>query len=165
MTKLRTVLPLALAAGSLVVPGATATAAAKKNPYTATEVCGAGYRVIDRHKLVDSNWGRHLADVVLTYNARTGKNCAVTLKRYRVGLNADRGVSDFLTVTLATRPLNDANVNGDGDNYKYFAGPVYVSARGKCVQWSGSASLLVPANWTPRGYFNSAYKSRWEHCG
>jgi hypothetical protein len=60
--------------------------------------------------------------------------------------------------------LSDATVDGDAGNFKYFAGPSYVPARSRCVQWAGSATLLMPPNVTPRGYLSGASKSRWEHC-
>lgn len=152
---------------SLVVLAAVATlpatAAAKKNPYTAERVCGAGYKPIDRHKLVDSNHGKLLAEIVLTYNPATGKNCAVNLKRYRAG--KAETYNDWLYVTLYTRPLsNPENLDQDKGDFKWFAGPVYVSARDKCVQWGGGADLIVPANHTPRGSYYSHFRSRWSHC-
>ena len=47
----------------------------------------------------------------------------------------------------------------------YLAGPIYVPARHHCVQWSGSAELLMQKNFSPRGYYNSAFKSKFGHCG
>ena len=72
--------------GLLALPSA---AGAKTNPYTAAGVCGPGYKVIDRHRMyaTDPSNGNPvlLAAVVLTYNSARGTNCAVTMKRYRVG--------------------------------------------------------------------------------
>lgn len=164
MTTSRKLLVPALAA-ALAVPSA---AEAAKNPYTAKRVCGSGYKVIDRHKLTDTNPYNgntvHLSTVVLMYNASTGKNCAVNLKRYRVGKEDKKTFGDFMSVSLATRPLNNANVDGDSDEFRFYAGPVYVRARGKCVQWSGSATMLMQKYFTPRGTYNDAFKSRWSHC-
>ncbi len=126
-----------------------AAASARANPYTAERVCGPGYKPIDRHKLVDSNHGKLLAEIVLTYNAETGKNCAVNLKRYRVGIA--KKYSDWMYVHLYTRPLRNPE-------------NVYVSAQNKCVMWGGGADLLVPANWEPRGKFYSHFRSGWVHC-
>ena len=163
MTVSRLVPSLALAAALLVAPGA-ATAVAKKNPYTAAGVCGHGFTPIDRHQLIDSNNGKRLAEVVLSYDATTGRNCVVTLKRYRVGLATKYG--DNLMAEVYTRPLRDpANVQANQGSFKYYAGPVYVTAPGKCVRWGGQADLLVPANWVPRGMFHSAFRSGWTHCG
>jgi hypothetical protein len=148
----------------LTIPSA---ASAAKNPYTAAGVCGPGYSVIDRHRLYDTNPATGqpvlLATVVLTYNPAAGVNCAVTMKRYRVG-QARPVYGDFLAVTLAARPLGPNTVGGDSGEFKFFAGPVYVPARSRCVQWGGDVTLLMPANFSPRGYFNSAYRSRFEHC-
>jgi hypothetical protein len=146
---------------SLALPAAAA--AEKKNPYTAAQVCGPGFAPIDRHQIVDSNFGQLLSEVVLTYNAATGRNCVVNLKRYRVGL--DRKYGDWLYAELYTRPLrNPANLGHDQGDFKWYAGPVYVTAPNKCVQWGGGADLLVPANWEPRGEFHSAFRSGWTHC-
>jgi hypothetical protein len=149
---------------ALAVPSA---ASAAKNPYTAAGVCGAGYRVIDRHRMYAMNPSNGnavlLATVVLTYNSATGKNCADTMKRYRVGQK--RPVfGDLLGVSLAARPVGPATVAGQSGEFKFFAGPVHVPARSRCVQWGGEATLLVPANFHPRGYYNSAFRSGWEHC-
>ena len=148
----------------LAVPSA---AGAKTNPYTAAGVCGPGYKVIDRHRMyaTDPSNGNPvlLAAVVLTYNSARGTNCAVTMKRYRVG-KKKRVFGDHLSVSLAARPLGPDTADGDAGEFKYFAGPVYVPARNRCVQWGGAATLLMPDNFVPRGYYNSAYQSRWEHC-
>jgi hypothetical protein len=161
MRLIRLLVPLTLLAALLVPAG---TAAARKNPYTAGGVCGPGFKPIDRHQLVDSNYGIRLATVVLTYNAATGRNCVVTLKRYRAGKK--ERYNDWVYATLATRPMrNPANLARDAGDFRWYAGPIYVTAPNKCVRWGGGASLIVPANWTPRGKFNSAFQSRWSHCG
>ena len=164
MRPLRILLCAALAV-LLAIPAA---ARAAKNPYSAAGVCGLGYRVIDRHRLYATNPSNGnrvlLATVVLTYNSAQGTNCAVTMKRYRVG-KAAPVFGDHLGVSLAARPLGPGTVDGDSGEFKFFAGPVYVPARDRCVQWAGDATLLLPANFVPRGYYNSAFKSRFEHCG
>jgi hypothetical protein len=153
--------------GALFVP--SAATARKKNPYTAAGVCGSGYRVIDRHRLYDHNpySGKRvlLAAVVLTYNRFNGYNCAVTMKRYRVGKARKRGIDDWLYVSITARRPGPDVADGDSGNFKYFAGPTYVPARDRCVQWQGGAELLLPPNFVPRGRYNDGYKSRWEHCG
>jgi hypothetical protein len=155
---------LSLAAIACTALAAPATSGAETNPYTAAGVCGAGYKPIDRHKLVDGNNGILLAETVLTYNGATGKNCVVTLKRYRVG-KVTR-YHDNVMAEVYTRPLSTpGNVDSDQGNFAYFAGPVYVSARDKCVQWGGQADLWAPANWVPRGDLHSAFRSGWTHCG
>ncbi|WP_187368803.1 serine/threonine protein kinase [Baekduia soli] len=153
-----------VAVALIAVMALPAMAAAKANPYTAAGVCGPGFKPIDRHRLVDGNWGQLLSEVVLTYNASTGQNCVVNLKRYRVGQAEKYG--DWLYAEVYTRPLtNPANLDSDQGNFKFFAGPVYVTARSKCVRWGGGADLLVPSNWSPRGEFHSAFRSGWTHCG
>ncbi len=167
MQQTRIALLLVTAAALLAAPPA---AQAARNPYTAAGVCGPGYKVIDRHRLFATNPYSgapiKLAAVVLTYNAAKGMNCAVTLKRYRVGkVSGPRQASENLSVSLAARPLGPSTVDGDSGDFRFYAGPAYVPARNRCVQWGGSAVLLLPPNFHPRGTLNSAYRSRWEHCG
>lgn len=152
----RSPIPLVLALLVALV-AAPAASAAKKNPYTAQEVCGAGYGVIDRHKLFDTGPDGvryHLADMVLLYNASNGHNCAVTLKRHRIGK------PDYVWISLATRDAGD----GDGEtDFEYFAGPAYVPARDICIQWhGGTEQKMVYQHATFRLY--DAWKSRWSHC-
>ena len=134
-------LRLALCAAILPLLAIPSAASAAKNPYTAPGVCGAGYRVIDRHRMyaTDPSNGNPvlLATVVLTYNPAQGMNCAVTMKRYRVG-KAARVFGDHIGVSLAARPVGPNTVGGDSGEFKYFAGPVYVPARHRCVQWAGT---------------------------
>ena len=152
---MRFLIVLAVLATFAVAPS---VASAKKNPYTAKGVCGAGYKEIDRHKLFDTAPdGRRLrlADMVLMYNAANGNNCAVTIKKRRINK------PDYLWISLASRTAGD----GDGEtDLKFFAGPAYVHAPGKCIQWHGGAQLRYP----PGGRWYTlydAYKSPWEHCG
>ena len=49
-------------------------------------------------------------------------------------------------------------------NFKFFAGPVYVTARDKCVMWGGQSDEWAPENY-PRGDLHSAFRSGWTHCG
>ena len=159
----RTVL-LSLALLVVVALAGPAGASAKRNPYTGPGVCGPGYKAIDRHKLVDGNNGILLAEVVLSYKASTGQNCVVTLKRYRIGLKTK--YYDNVYADLYTKPLSTpGNTTSDQGSFAYFAGPVYVTARSKCVQWGGGADLWAPSNWHPRGVLHSAFRSGWTHCG
>jgi hypothetical protein len=63
-------------------------------------------------------------------------------------------------ISLATRSAGD----GDGKtDFKYFAGPAYVPARDKCIQWhGGTEQKMVYQHATFRLY--DAWKSRWSHC-
>jgi hypothetical protein len=147
-------LALGLAA-SLVVTASTSAAA---NPYSAKGLCGAGYRQIDHHALSDvgPDGARHrLADMVLMYNASTGYNCAVTIKRHRVGR------PDYVWISLQTHR------DGDGDgrtNLKYFAGPAKVYARHRCIVWHGGAQEKMVYHHATYTLYD-AWRSRWSHCG
>jgi hypothetical protein len=106
------------------------------NPYTAEEVCGSGYSVIDSAALTG---GR----TYLLYNSGNGYNCVTTLKTTSVGTASP--VSAFL------EPEGSARTTDQG-SFTYYAGPVKKSAPGKCVKWGGSVG-------------SSTYTSPFEHCG
>lgn len=112
-----------------------ATNSAKKNPYTPQRLCGGGYRVVGAHPVGE-------ARTYLLYNARTGINCVVTLVPKSTG-------KIFLNASLVVR-------GGDRQSRSvmspYFAGPVRLPARGKCVMWGGAAKTV---KWV----------SGWSHCG
>ena len=126
-----------------------ATAAAEPNPYTAEQVCGAGFSEIDKHRLYSgSRHTTHLATTFLLYNGATGQNCAVTMKRQFVGRPTTTGVS--LKVKGKRRPWVV-----DQDAFEYYAGPVYRTAPGRCVRFGGTVS-------TPFG--DDTYVSPFGHC-
>ncbi|GAA2213462.1 M23 family metallopeptidase [Nonomuraea monospora] len=106
------------------------------NPYTAEEVCGSGYTVIDSAALTG---GR----TYLLYNSGNGNNCVATLKTTNVGTASS--MSAFL------EPQGESRTTNSG-SFGYYAGPVVRSAAGQCVKWGGSVG-------------SSSYTSPFEHCG
>ena len=148
-------IPFALALAVPLVAASSVSAA--KNPYTAAGLCGPGFRQIDHHALSDvgPNGVRYrLADMVLMYNASTGYNCAVTLKRHRIGK------PDYVWISLQTHRAGD----GDGrTNLKYFAGPAKVYARHRCIVWHGGASEKMVYHHATYTLYD-AWRSRWTHC-
>ena len=127
-----------------------AAASAKRNPYTAEQVCGAGFHKIDKHRLyTGSSHTTLLAATFLLYNGTTGRNCAVTMKRRFVGKPT------YTTVSLKVKGKRRPWVVDYG-NFKYYAGPVYKTAPGRCVRWAATVS-------TPYG--DNSFTSPFGHCG
>jgi hypothetical protein len=108
---------------------------AKRNPYTPQRVCGGGYRVIDTHRLGD-------ATTYLLYNNRAGANCVVTMIPKSSG-------KTFLSASLVVKGGGRGSRAGA---FPFYAGPVRLAAKGKCVTWGGASKT---AKWT----------SGWSHCG
>jgi serine/threonine-protein kinase len=125
-------------------PPATATtttaATSPGNPYTAAEVCGSGYKVIDSAALTSG--GTSLGKVYLLYHSGTGTNCTVALKSTAVGTAT--AASTYLEVKGSSR-------KSDSGSFKYYAGPVRAEAAGICVKWGGSTG-------------GASYNSPFEHC-
>jgi serine/threonine-protein kinase len=122
-------------------PTATGSAVQLPNPYTAGQVCGTGFQVVDSARLTAG--GVRQGRVYLLWNAATGRNCVVTLKDRDVG--RDTRVSAFLEVRGKARST-------DSGSFAYYAGPVRAAAAGACVRWGGAAGGV-------------GYASPFEHCG
>ncbi len=108
------------------------------NPYSAEEVCGDGFGVVDQQALANS-----AGTAYLLYNASTKANCVTTLKATSLGTASE--VSAFLEVQGAARTT-------DSGSFTYYAGPVKKTADSTCVKWGGSVGT-------------NTYESGFEHCG
>ncbi|MEV0403734.1 protein kinase [Actinoallomurus sp. NPDC050550] len=109
---------------------------AKANPYTPVRLCGAGFQVIDQH-------GLGQATAYLLYNNGNGANCVVTM------VPKSTGDKPNMTASLAVKDGGQGTRSATGP---FFAGPVKLPAKGKCVRWGGSSAT---ASWA----------SGWTHCG
>lgn len=107
---------------------------ARANPFTPEKLCGAGFRVIDRHPV-------GAATVYLLYNDGAGANCVVTMVARSTG-------KVYMGALLRVQG------GGQGDRAglsPFYAGPVRLPAKAKCVQWGGA-------------YRTSRWTSGWTHC-
>ncbi|MEU4568120.1 spore-associated protein A [Micromonospora sp. NPDC023956] len=89
--------------------------------------CGSGYGVVNSDAIGSKG------TVFLTFNSGTRKNCVVA-KRNAVGSAV------LIEAGLAIHPVGTHWPAYDGGYYTSYAGPVYLSAAGKCVDWMGRIS-------------------------
>ncbi|WP_438484341.1 spore-associated protein A [Streptomyces sp. S186] len=90
--------------------------------------CGSGYRVVNSAPVSGKG------TVYLTYSAKTGKNCVVTVRNTpgkAVIVRAELGPSDH-----SSAPVFDSG------KYTAFAGPVFLAAKGRCVDWGGAVESV-----------------------
>ncbi|MFG2076391.1 hypothetical protein SAMN05421874_107287 [Nonomuraea maritima] len=123
MKRLLTKTALMGATAALAVTGTLATAA----PASAASYggqCGSGYGVVN-HIDLPSNRGT----VYLTYSSATGRNCVVTVR-------TTAGTATLVEAYL--RRSSSSTWTKDSGNYTSYAGPIYVSAPGECVDWGGT---------------------------
>jgi hypothetical protein len=115
----------ALVAGILTTNPAYAVSA----PYTPEGVCGAGFTKVKGGTSPLKSGRDTFGYVYLMYNRSTGYNCVVSIKTafYRSA-----------TYTTATLTVKGGKPKTDAGKFKYYAGPVKVKARGKCVSYWGS---------------------------
>ncbi|KNB50655.1 hypothetical protein AC230_21330 [Streptomyces caatingaensis] len=139
-----TVTALAAGAGTSVAAPAGPTAAYNHE-------CGAGYAQVNQVPIP----GR--GAVFLTYNAATGKNCVVT----------KRNTSTGARLWVGSWIQRDKDVKSKQEQYGLFtsyAGPVYLDAKGKCVDWGGEIDGYVVARYkTNCGAFAPAATGRQAH--
>ncbi|MGW3511276.1 spore-associated protein A [Streptomyces sp. NPDC000994] len=107
---------------SVLVFSGSASAAGPNVSYNGA--CGSGYSVVN---WADMQYG--LGTVYLTYSSSTGKNCVVTIQTEQKYASA---------MTAKVRRSGSSTWITDAGEYRYYAGPVYVSAAGSCVDWYGS---------------------------
>ncbi|MBE3008808.1 serine/threonine protein kinase [Microbispora sp. NEAU-D428] len=112
------------------------TAAPARNPYSAAQVCGSGFYVQHSSTLAAGT-------VYQLYNAGTGENCVVTIKTADVGK---------ATPVSATLEVQGGGSKTDSGSYEYYAGPVKLQAKGKCVRYSGRVG-------------SAGASSDWGNCG
>lgn len=111
------------------------SSAGTPNKYTATQVCGSGFKVIDSRGITG-------ATIYLLYNSSTEYNCVVTLATTVNG-------SVSMNATLA---VQGGSSGSNAGSFTYYAGPVKEHAPSECVKWGGS-------------YKSSSWTSSWSHCG
>lgn len=118
----QTITGLALTAGA-VAAGALVNAAPAFAALYGGQ-CGSGYGVVNLIDLPDSR-----GTVYLAYSASSGKNCVVTVRE-------NPGTATLMEAYL--RRTGTSAWQKDSGNYTTYAGPVYVSAAGSCVDWGGT---------------------------
>ncbi len=135
------------AAVTAVAAAAVASAAVFAAPASATAqgayaaayngACGSGYGVLHGYDIGE------LGTVYLTWNERTGENCAVTVR-------ARKGAPVYMQAKVFQTDHTQVSASDSGA-YTTYAGPVYVPGRGECV--------------TVRGQIDDAYASFAGFCG
>ncbi|MEU7896847.1 serine/threonine-protein kinase [Nonomuraea sp. NPDC049152] len=96
----------------------------EKNPHTASQVCGPGFYVQRQSSFTGGT-------TYQMYNSSTGTNCVVTMKTTDIGK---------ATPVSATLEVQGGGSQTDSGNFEFYAGPVKLPAKGKCVKYSGSTS-------------------------
>ncbi|MFI7230499.1 spore-associated protein A [Nonomuraea angiospora] len=125
---------LAAVVGSALIAGGLLTGLAA--PASAAGPCGSGYGLLTSYPIKSGDELRAYLDVY--YSSSSGKNCAVTRATKFAGTPHSMGVGMSRS--------GSTWVSDSSENYAYYAGPVYVSARGSCIDlWAndGWASLQL----------------------
>lgn len=132
----------ALLAGTALA--ATTTLLAGATPAGAAGPCGSSYSRVGVYAV--SKDGTRTGTLEVYYSSSTGKNCALTY-----GYGSYANTLSWKRVTISRG--DGSGRSTDAGEYKIYAGPVYVSAPGQCID----VGATVPA-WTIRELNNV-------HCG
>ncbi|TDD06155.1 spore-associated protein A [Nonomuraea deserti] len=128
--KLATLLASATLASTALVAGAA--------PVSATGPCGSSYSRVGAYAVPES--GTRKGTLEVYYNSSTGKNCALMY-----GYGSTANTTTWKSVRI--QRSDNTGLDQDGGNYKYYAGPVYVSAPGQCIDVEGSVGQAGVSYW------------------
>ncbi|MFH8570476.1 spore-associated protein A [Streptomyces sp. NPDC017993] len=117
-----------LAVAGLATMATATTASAAPAPAAYNGACGSGYSVVNSVPITGKG------KVYLTYNSKTGKNCVVTVR------NSPGSKVYMYTYLAASDGSSDAV--WDSGLYTSYAGPVYLQAKGLCVDWGGTIETV-----------------------
>ncbi|MEV0621928.1 hypothetical protein AB0I81_52020 [Nonomuraea sp. NPDC050404] len=117
---------LTIATAALVTAGVLAG-----TPEAASAASGCSGQQI-RHWVLDDSRGLPISTIRLYYNARTGINCAVNV--WRPGTRGKRGIHIGIWTAKS-------GWKRDEGSFKYYAGPVRVYGKHRCVRVSGWAQV------------------------
>ncbi|MCF6473163.1 spore-associated protein A [Nonomuraea sp. MG754425] len=120
--KLATSLVGTVVAAATLVTGAT--------PASATGPCGSSYNRVGVYNIGVDKYGYRTGVLEVYYSSSTGKNCALT---YGDGPYANTTSWKGVIISRADGSGRDS----DAGEYQYYAGPVYVSAPGQCIDVEG----------------------------
>ncbi len=99
-------------------------------------MCGSGYNV-QRFQSFAGGVTYQL------WSDSAGQNCVVTMKTLNVGKK---------TAVSATLEVQGGGSKTDSGSFEYYAGPVKLPAKGKCVRFSGSSTTgSTSADWASCG--------------
>ncbi|GGL10670.1 hypothetical protein Sme01_15990 [Sphaerisporangium melleum] len=115
-------------------PKPSGSQAPARNPYTPQQVCNASGRGSGFYVQRQSPFGGGVTYQL--YSVATGSTCVVTLKTQNIGTESP--VSVTLEVQGAA-PVSDRGA------FKFYAGPVVMQSKGKCVRFSGTAGANTTA--------------------
>ncbi|MCG5217730.1 hypothetical protein [Streptosporangium sp. KLBMP 9127] len=121
---------VAAAIGAAVVLASPVVTA---SPASAAGPCGSGYSRVGTYSVMDGGTRRGTLEV--HYNAGTGKNCALT---YGYGSYYGAETLKMVRVSLTGAP---SHYDYDEGFYKYYAGPVYISAEDSCIDVVAQAGV------------------------
>ncbi|MER7665368.1 MULTISPECIES: hypothetical protein [unclassified Streptomyces] len=114
----------AISAGLLAMPQAASAAPVGS--------CGSGYSKVGSYPVTRA-WEGTAGRVDVYYSRAAGKNCAIT--RPNASLAGKAGHIWVCIERASGAP--GRSCDGNSANYRYYAGPVYVSARGACIDVRG----------------------------
>ncbi|WP_329089483.1 MULTISPECIES: hypothetical protein [unclassified Streptosporangium] len=126
-SKIATLAGAAVLVSTWLVSGAT--------PASAAGPCGGGYNRVGVYPIPAG--GARTGTLEVYYNSSSGKNCALA---YGYGRYAGSKNRKQVAISLSGKT---SWADADNGLFVHYAGPVYVSARGKCISLRGQVASGV----------------------
>ncbi|MFD9791402.1 hypothetical protein ACFWXK_10670 [Streptomyces sp. NPDC059070] len=155
--------PRHMAGTALIALSATATltltAASSASATSRTNYCGSSYTFVKSWPLQGLDWtrepGKTVGYIDIYYSRATGRNCAIA--------RPDNSVPNPRRISVKIRRSGHAwrqyDGWGNGSNYTHYAGPVYQSAPGACIDFAGGFSYNQGNGYQPWSEYTR------KHCG
>ncbi|WP_433243403.1 hypothetical protein ACQPYK_39770 [Streptosporangium sp. CA-135522] len=120
-------------AGATVLAATGVTAFSPVGAGAATEPnhCGSSYGLVKSWPI--RSQGAEVGAIDVYYSNSTGQNCIVVYPSPAY----PQGTFHHITAALSKSGSDDWKWDGTGRNYTYYAGPVYVYAKGSCIDFYG----------------------------
>jgi hypothetical protein len=148
-----------LASSVVMMSGAViAGTATSANAATGPNYCGGSYAFKGSWPIRANSNNSTLGYIDVYWSSSAGKNCAIARPNTWVANVGNIGVS---LKTSDVAEWNGPNVASDGmdngTNYHSYAGPVYKSARGKCISFAGDFTYGYQELPWARGVYENKY--------
>ncbi|CNG82679.1 Uncharacterised protein [Mycobacterium tuberculosis] len=152
---------VSIVAAMAAVAGISAVAAPAASASGGYGSCGSGYHLIDTYPLrLEKGANTGGAKILLYYNSSNGYNCAIT---QTTGASFGRSHQKIgVELTSSEGFFASRRSRSDEGQYRYYAGPVSVLGRDRCIDVSGWLSYYTPYGTLVSEYYRAENQV---HCG
>ncbi|MGW1496419.1 hypothetical protein [Streptomyces sp. NPDC002402] len=141
---------------ALTAAGVVATTSTTASATTRANYCGSSYTFLKSWPITALSWtsdaGRTVGYIDIYWSRSAGKNCAIA--------RPNNGIynPNHIQVSIRRTGTGWSGMDGLNQNYRKYAGPVYVSAPNSCIDFEGGFDYGLSGHTG----FSKYYR---KHCG